>query len=257
MMPVIAHVGGHLQGGGDATATDGMVVVAASSVAVVFLLAVTERLQLDAPRDLVLPMGVVLICTSIGPVVTTLVGRWAPWALPMLIVLLLSVLLAALFPVSLPSRRVAGGIGAITIVAALGGGAVLRGDDEMTFLPMADGVTIAIDDLDDGDSVEAGPLSLTVVVEGGSIGPPIVPESQLPDDATELGHVVLSVDGQRVSSSDDRRCRVDDPCTEVTFDLVLEPGERRVRVEFVSAEGLPFAPLVTEILTVEVAEESL
>jgi hypothetical protein len=91
-----------------------------------------------------------------------------------------------------------------------------------------------------------------VAVDGGTVGPPVVPEDRLPDEPTQLGHVQLFLDGQPVPTANDRGCTVEQPCSEVEFDVTLAPGPARLRAEFVSAEGLPFAPMVTTSVEVEV-----
>ncbi len=253
-MTVLAHPGGHAVDGGPPVWA-ALVVLVSLGLVVVWILVVARRIRPAGLDDLLVPaaIAVVLAAAAAAPL-RLAVGDWFAWAAPAGVVLLIGLGVAALGTREPGSFPVVGSVAAIATVAAVGLGPLLQIEPtaELEMIPLAGEAEVQFVDLEDGTVLDAGRHTFTVAVDGGTIGPPVVPDQQLPEDATQLGHVRLFLDGEPVPTANDRGCTVGEPCSEVEFDLTLAPGPARLRAEFVSAEGSPFAPMVTTTVEVEV-----
>lgn len=244
---VLAHPGGHGAAGSGPQTWEAMVVIATIGLVVAAGLVLLGRLQLRSAGDLVMPIAATMIVTSLvaGSLRTT-VGGWFPWALPVGIVLLVGLAVAAITQLELVSWALGGGVVAFGVVGALVVGPMLRSGPVGPALMLAasDDASLAFVGLEDGVELEAGRHTVTLAVAGGSIGPAVVPPNAQPEDPEELGHVRLYVGLEPVPTVNDRDCTVNDPCGEVTFEVSLDPGEHLLSAEFLSADGLPLSPSV-------------
>jgi hypothetical protein len=246
VLPVLAHAG-------PGATWQSLLVVAALGLTVVALLAVAGRVQLAGADDLVLPLAGVAIASSLAPLGSEWLSDWIGWALPLGVVMLATIVVAALTSLELSLRSpLTYGAVAVAVVAAVGLYAPLTRalHPPADFLPIADDVEVAISDPTDGGEVDAGTVQVTVSVSGGSVQGELLSLEQLPEDPEEAGALVVAVDGELVPTRFTEDCTVDSPCTEVSFPVTLAPGDRRIAVEFRRGDGVPLTPLVTDAVTV-------
>lgn len=98
----------------------GVATIAAGGALVVFVLAVLGRVSLESGGDLVLPLAAIAIVSGVGGSLGGVVGSQAAWAIPVGIVLLLAVILAAVTPLSLtPTSPLTIGAAVVAIVAGV------------------------------------------------------------------------------------------------------------------------------------------
>lgn len=230
-------------------------------VGVVFLLVVVGRIEVTSLADLITPLAIALVAGSLATPLQDTLSDWVGYAL-----LAGGLILGVLIISSAGRLRLRRDWSNATTVAALAaipailwGGAVNDAVHPQELvkvrLPAAEDGALEMVSPAPGATVAAGPTEFTFEVIGGSIGPPLgsqpIPE---PDsDPQDLGHVRLFIDNLPVTDSNEDRCRVDAPCTEVTFVADLTPGSHRVTAEFVAYDGAQFAPLIA-VVTIVTAE---
>ncbi|WP_052666641.1 hypothetical protein [Nitriliruptor alkaliphilus] len=244
---VLAHAG-------EGATWQALLVVASLGLAVVFVLAVVGRVQLGQADDLVLPLAGVAIASSLAPLGSAWLSDWVGWAFPVGVVVLVALLLVAMTPLEFgPTSPITYGTLALAVICAalLYNPITQAWHPPADFLPLADDSEVVITGPADGDTVDAGEIEVTVYVTGGSLQSDLLAVDQLPDDPEEAGHLAVAVDGRVISPRFAERCTVDAPCTEVSFPITVEPGERRLVVEFRRGDGAPLTPLVTDAVTFE------
>jgi hypothetical protein len=239
-----------------------MVVVVGVVLAGVVLAAAIGRITISSRDDLLLPVAGAAIASSLGAVAHELLSDAIGWALPLAVVSLVALLLAAFTPLELrfPSPLAMGAV-AVTIVAIvlLYEPLTVALHPPAELLPLADDSEVSIVAPSDGAEVAAGPVAVVVEVTGGSIGPGGVPLAELPDDPEEAGALLVAlveVDedgtlGDQTSIDPDTAssCTVAEPCEQVGFDVEVPAGTYRLIVEFVRGDGLPLAPFVRDQVT--------
>jgi hypothetical protein len=232
-----------------------LVSAVALGLTVVAILAVAGRVRLGSFDDLVLPLAAVAIVSSLAPLADYWLSDWIGWTLPLGIVVLAGLLLALLTPLELtPTSPLALGMVALAVVASVSLYRPLTNAlHPADFLPLASDAEVEILVPEDGSSIEAGTLEVSVAVVGGSIGPGGLDLSELPEDPEEAGSLVVHLDDERVEAAYREACTVTDPCTTVTFPVEVEAGERRLSVEFTRGDGTPLAPYVADRVTFEVS----
>jgi hypothetical protein len=243
--PVLAHAG-------EGATWQALLVVFSLGLVVVFVLHVAGRNRLAGADDLVLPLAGVAIASSLAPLGSTFLSDWVGWAFPVGVVMLVAVLLAALTPFDLSARSpFTYGAVAIAVIAAvsLHQPITLAWHPPPDFLPIADDVEVTITSPDDGGAVAAGEVEVTVTIDGGSVQPQLLGEADLPADPEEAGNLAIAIDGQVVTPTFAETCTVEAPCSEVTFAVDVEPGDRVIAVEYRRGDGAPMTPLVTDRVT--------
>ena len=247
-MVVLAHAG--------AGATwQALLVLCAFGLVGIFIGVVAGRIRLDEPGDLVLPFAATAVLASLSGATNSVLSDWVGWWAPIGGVALVAILLATFTPLELtPRSPLTIGSVVVALVAAF----LLHGTLEDAWHPPdggleRDDVTIQIVEPSDGYTVPIGPTTLTVQVEGGTIGPG--PTTTRPDDPEELGVVHVFVDGIMVTNDDGRPLRQNedctDGCTEATWDIELERGPHVVSVEFLTASVESFATTAAGSPTVD------
>lgn len=240
--PILAHAG--------AGATwQALLVVSSLGVVVVLALHVIGRIRLRGPDDLVLPLAGVAIASSLAPLGSSFLSDWVGWAFPIGVVALGALLLAALTPFDLSaSSPFTYGAVAIAAIAAftLYQPITVAWHPPPDFLPIADDVEVTIITPDDGGDVLAGQVEVTVAIDGGSVQSELLTEGELAADPEEAGNLAVALDGEVLTPVFTETCTVDSPCSEVTFTLEVEPGDRVIAVEYRRGDGVPMTPLVTD-----------
>jgi hypothetical protein len=230
------------------------VVVASIALAVCVGMAIARRLIVREPGDLLVPLAGSAIVSSLGPLGHTWLSDWIGWAIPLGVVALLVLLLGALTPLDLaPTSPLV--LGAV----ALAGVGIFMLYQPLTIalhpppdmLPLRDDSEVHILAPEDGATIEAGELAVTVEVTGGSIGPVSSDLEDLTFDPEEAGSLAVFVDGDRVPA-EWGGCTVSAPCSTVEFEVAVTAGEHRLTVEFVRGDGTPFAPTVVDRITITV-----
>jgi hypothetical protein len=257
LLPPLAHAG-------PGSTWQAMVVVVGVVLAGVVLAAAFGRVRIEGPDDLLVPLAGAAIASSLGVIGHAVVSDAIGWGLPLAVVSLVALLLAAFTPLDL---RLPGPLPMGAIAAAAVGGVVLYAPLTIALhpppdvLPLAEDSEVTIVAPSDGGEVEAGNVEVVVAVSGGTIGPGGVPLEELPADPEEAGEVVVAVaqvqdDGstaqqQRVAVDPGDDCTVAAPCDEVAFEVPLEPGSWELTVEFTRGDGTPLAPYVRDRITLE------
>jgi hypothetical protein len=118
-------------------------------------------------------------------------------------------------------------------------------------LPLADDSAVRIVAPLDGGTLEAGSVTVTIAVTGGSIGPVLSALEDLGDDPEQAGSVSVYLDGDRQPVAWEG-CTLAAPCDEVAVTVEVSAGERRLAVEFTRGDGTPFAPSVVDAVTLDV-----
>lgn len=229
-----------------------MVVVVSLGLALCVALATAGVLRMERPDDLVLPLAACAIAASLGTLADDWLSDWIGWAIPVGVAALAALLTAAFGPIELELRSPLPY--ATTALAAAGVWLfwqpltmALHPPPEL--LPLSDDSEVTIVVPADGDTVPAGEVRVAVEVSGGSIGPGDVPLEELPADPEEAGGLTVTLGDRRLEVVYDQTCTVDDPCTEVTFPVEVDPGEQRLTVEFTRGDGIPLAPFVADRVT--------
>lgn len=247
-VPLLAHAGeGHTW--------QALLVVAALGLIVVLLAAIAGRLSIDGPDDLVLPIASILIVSALAPLGSEVLSDWVGWAFPPGVIALLALVLSATTSLEL---RLTSPLALGSVVAGIAAAVVLHDPivqawhPPLEFLPVVDDVSVEIARPADGETVEAGPVEVTVRTPGGSIGPPgFTATEQLPLDPEEAGTLFAQLDGDRVDVDYDDPCTLEAPCEEITFTLEVPAGSHELRVEFLRGDGVPFTPLVVSRVTID------
>jgi hypothetical protein len=236
-----------------------MVTVVALGLALVVVLAAFDRLELQAPGDLVLPLAGVAILSSLAPLGDVWLSDWIGWAFPVGVVAFLSLLLAALTPLRLATDGVllyvatgVAAVGALVLYQPL----TLAWHPPPDYLPDPGSTEVAIVDPEEGDQLPAGETTVRVWVVDGTVGPGRVPFDDLPWDPAEQGVLEVTVAGERVEVDLDQECPEANPCSEVTFPVELPEGEDvGLQVEFLRGDGMPFSPGVIDRIVLDVAAD--
>lgn len=256
-LPIAAALPWTLAHDGPGATWQALLVVIALGMVVLVVMAVLDRLRIERPDDLVLPLASVAIASSLAPLGSAWLSDWVGWAFPVGVVMLATLIVAATTSLRLERRSPLpwGALG----VAAVGAAALYQPltvawHPPPDFLPLADDVAIAITAPDEGAALPPGTTSVEVTVEGGSIASGFVDVEELGPDPEEGGVLIVSVDGEPLEPDYDQECTRRAACTQVTFPVELDPGEATIRVEFRRADGASFTPLVTDRREVTVAE---
>lgn len=247
MIPLLAHAG-------PGSTWQAAVVVAAVALTICVGLAVAGRLPIHEPADLLVPLAGSAILASLGPLGQTLLSDAIGWGLPLGVVAILALLLAALTPLELtPTSPLSLGAATLATVSIflLYQPLTIALHPPADMLPLRDDSEVAIRTPDDGQTVEAGEIRVEVEVAGGSIGPVESDPQDLTIDPEEAGSLAVYVDGDRMDVTWDG-CPVADPCTRIDFAVPVTSGERTIAVEFVRGDGTPFAPTVIDRVTIDV-----
>ena len=249
MIEVLAHAG-------PGSTWQAMVSVVALGLVLVVALAALDRIELERPGDLVLPLAGVAILSSLAPLGDVWLSDWIGWAFPIGVVALVTLLLAALTPLRLATDGlllyVAGGL-AIAGAVALYQPLTIAWHPPADELPDPGGAAVTIVEPEDGQRLEAGELTVRAQVVDGSIGPDRVPFEDLPWDPTEQGVLEVTVAGERVEVELEQDCPEANPCREVSFPVELPEGDEvGLRVEFLRGDGMPFSPAVADRVEVDV-----
>lgn len=230
-----------------------LVVVVAGGLAVMFVAAVAGRLALSSGDDLILPLAAVAIVSSVAPAFSDALSDAVTWALPAGAVLLVTLLVATFTRLQLTLRSTLTWTAvALAIVLAVSLRPALTASlhPPVDALPGSEDVTLAVVEPQPGATVPAGPLEVTFRVEEGSLLPADHedPEPHVPQ---EHGRLRILVDGLPVEGEPLDTCTVTQPCSEVTYRIEVERGERRIVAEFVTQDRLPFVPPVSTILEID------
>lgn len=226
-----------------------------AGLVVVVLLAVFGRVRLERADDLTLPLASVAILAGLGTSASDTLSDAVGYAFPVGVVALVVLLGTALTPVRLLAFPPLLASTAIAVAASLILGPILTDawHPLPDFLPTPDDAVITITAPTEGEAVDGGPITITVRVDNGSIGPLVVPQADAPVDDEELGHLHLYIDGKLREMVVTDECTVEVPCTETSFEVELPSGQHVITVEFVTWDHLPFAPTIEDSVTVTVA----
>lgn len=249
---------------GPGSSWQSMVVVAGVVLTGFLVAAGIGRIVVQRPDDLIVPLAVTAIVSSLGIIAQELVSDGIGWALPLAVVSLFALVLAAVtdldprFPSPLPMGAIA--LAAVSAVV-LYGPLTIALHPPAELLPLSDDSTIMIVEPGDGRTVDR-PVAVAVEVAGGSIGPGGLPLEQLPDDPEEAGTLLVALEEvldddaitqqQLVEVVYDDACTLNDPCDRVTFEVDAAPGTYELTVEFVRGDGVPLAPFVRDRITLTV-----
>jgi hypothetical protein len=238
-----------------------MVVVAGIVLTGFLVAAGIGRIDVASADDLVLPLATTAIVSSLGTVAAELVSDGIGWALPLAVVALLTLVLAALtdldvrFPSPLPMGAIA--LAAVSAVV-LYGPLTIALHPPAELLPLSDDSGIVIVEPSDGATLGERPVEVVVEVTGGSIGPGRVPLDELSDDPEEAGTLSVALEEVRSDTTTQRElvevvyretCTVAQPCDRVSFEVDPPPGTYELTVEFVRGDGVPLAPFVRDRIT--------
>jgi hypothetical protein len=243
--PLLAHAGA-------GSTWQAAVVVAAVALAICVALATLDLIPMSAPEDLLIPGAATAIAASVAPLGRTLFSDGIGWGVPLAAVSLVALLLAVFTPLDLtPSSPLALGSLALAGVTMylLYAPLTVALHPPVDLLPLADDSEITIVSPSEGSVVDAGNVDVTVEVTGGSIGAPAAPLEELSPDPEEAASLQAFVNGDPQELVWDDGCTVDDPCSSVSFEVTVPPGESQLTVEFVRGDGAPFAPLVVDRVT--------
>lgn len=242
--PLLAHAG-------EGASWQALLTVLSAGVAVVLVLILVGKVEVETPGDLVLPLSAVAVLASLAPVAGDPISDAAIYAVPVGAVLLV-VLIAVAVRGERPTWRsplILGGI-VTGIVLAI----VLSPTLEEAWYPpeARRGAASATDDASAGDAalaVRAGVadegLRIVVALTDASVGPD--EPRPVGDDPTAAGILRLTVDGERVILEPEETCTAARPCDEVTFLLTdLPGGPHEIVAELLRADGSAFEPPLTD-----------
>lgn len=252
MTSLVAHAGA-------GSSWQAMIVVSGVVLAGFLVAAAVGRVRLERPDDLVLPLAATAVASSLGALADQWLSDGVGWGLPLAAVSLVALLLAAFtdldvrLPAPLPM-----GAGALAVVSAIALAqpltVALHPDADL--LPLSDDAQVVIAEPAEGDTVEAGSVTVVVETPGGSLGPGLVALEDLGDDPEEAGvlSVVIEQVGDDGSATErrilepsyDRSCTLTEPCDRVAFSASVDPGTHRLTVELMRGDGTPLAPFVRD-----------
>lgn len=265
-VPLLAHIG----------VSDnpwiGVLTVSAWVLLVVLALHVARRLELDSPGDLLLPFAAVVLVAGLTGSLGDAINDQGPWAVPLGLVALVALLVAAFSDVSL---RLFNRALTVTAVAAVVSVAVLMPVLEYAFFGDGtdDAFTLAAVTWywEDGYGQERDALLLPEPDDAQVTAEVVEP---LDDDGRFAVRVTLQGasfnDNRSVGVADDpeegvlakfpvgpvvlnppvpQDCAEQERCTEAVFELTLPPGisqdpPTELEVELLTSDGRPFAPPV-------------
>lgn len=228
-----------------------MVVIAGIVLAGTAVAVAAGRLRIERPTDLIAPAAATLAAASLGALGHMWISDGISWGLPIAIIAAGALVLHVATPLRLEGLSpLAGATLAVGMVSAvmLSGPLTMALHPPVEALPLAGDAEIAIVAPSDGDQVDRE-FALVVRVNNATIGPgaPTLEEwAQSSDDPTQMGVVVVSVDGDRYEVGWDPACTVNDPCQQTSAELTLPTGPSTITVEFVRGDGTPLAPAVTD-----------
>ncbi|MCC5948285.1 MAG: hypothetical protein JJT89_07490 [Nitriliruptoraceae bacterium] len=243
-----------------------MVVVAGLVLAGTLVAAGFGAVNIGSMDDLVVPFAAAAIASSLGALGHSVISDGIGWGLPIAMVAALTLLLGGAtdldlrFPAPLPMAAVAlAGVGAFVLYVPL----TIALHPPAELVPLSDDAAVIIVAPDDGGSVEAGDATVRVRITEGSLGPAEpVPLEELPLDPEEAAGLDVVVDRVQdgepvdrvpVEVTYDQECTVDDPCTEVAFDVPLpDPGTYRITVDLTRGDGVSLSPVVRDRITLTV-----
>ncbi len=229
----------------------GPMTMAAAVLLVTFVLVVLDRVEIDAPGDLLLPTAAaVLVAGLAGSVGGDVVLDQGRWAVPAGIVVLVALLLAAFRDVEYtPTSRSTFAVLGLAVVAAA---ALFQPLDSAWFpeeddvpLPIPDDATVAAEVLE--PLAADGTVLVLVTLEGATFGDNVGGER--PDDPETGLSPRFQVGPIYLQPPIPAECASAPDCTEAAFELTLpsgfvdDPPETLV-VEMLTADRLPFAPPV-------------
>ena len=248
-LPVVGHAG-------PGSTWQAMIVVAGVVLAAVVLGAGVGLLRIARPGDLLTPLAAATILASIGVLGHAVLSDWIGWGLPLAVVALATLALAATtgldlrLPAPLPMGAIAlAGVSMWALSAPLT--IALHPPPEV--LPRSGDASLTILTPDEDAEVPAGPVEVVIAVEGGSIGPGGAELDALPSDPEEAGELTLAL--ARVAEDGTRRpqrrvdievagCTLAAPCQQVPVTVPVQPGTWELTVDLNRGDGTPLAPPV-------------
>jgi len=232
-----------------------MVVAAAVVLGGVVLAAGLGVVVVRRPGDLVSPLAGAALAAGLAVLVSEVVSDWIGWGLPLGAVALVTLLLGAVagldlrFPAPLPMGAAAlAGVGAWLLAPPLT--VALHPPPEI--LPLSDDAALTIVTPVAAEEVAAGPVPVTVSVDGGSIGPGDAMLEDLPDDPEEAGELTVAIEQVRDDGASPQRrvkvelpgCTLVRPCERVMFEVPVGAGTWELTVDLHRGDGTPLAPPV-------------
>lgn len=242
-VPLLAHIGS------PNNPWIGVMTVAAWVLLVVFVMAIANKLQLDAPGDLLLPFAAVVLVAGLTGSLGDTINDQGPWAVPMGLVALVALLWAAFGDLDLAwGRRSTFAFIGVAAIAAVALYNPLENlwfpvDENNIPLPPLGEATVAAEVVD--PLGEDGTIVVRVTLDGATFGDntggtrPADPEQDLVP-RFQVGPIYL----QPPIPED---CVAAEACTEAEFEMKLPDGfvsdpPEELLVELLTADRLPFAP---------------
>lgn len=242
-VPLLAHIGS------PNNPWIGVMTVSAWVVLLIYVLVVANRIKLDAPGDLLLPLAAVVLVAGLTGSLGDTINDQGPWAVPAGVVALGALLVGAFRDVSFNwSNRRSWGVLGLAAVASIGLYGPLNSlwfptDASGELLPELPDAGVAAEVVDPlGDD---GKVRVRVTLDGATFGDTIF--ATRPDDPTRDLVPRFQVGVIYLTPPVPPDCAEADDCAEATFDLTLPPGVAEdppdsFVVELLTADGLPFAP---------------
>lgn len=244
LIPVLAHIGS------PENPWIGVMTVSAWVLLVVFALVVADRIELEAPGDLLLPLAAVVLVAGLTGSLGDFINDQGPWAVPAGLVVLVALLWAAFGELDLSwGRRAPIVVIGLAVVAAV---ALYNPLESLWFpanaedvpLPIPDDATVAAEVVEPLD--DRGRFTVRVTLEGATFGDNSFQPREDPETGLRpkfpIGPIVLN-------PPIPEECAAAEVCTEAEFELTLPSGfvedpPERFEVEMLTSDGLPFAPPV-------------
>lgn len=241
---------------GEGATWQALVTTLGLGVMVVFLLVLVGRIRMEQPDDALLPLAGVAVLAALAPSASEVLSDWIGWALPAGVVVLVAMAIHLFSPLELrPTSPLT--LGAV-LVAAVGGLLLYQPivdawHPPLVFTAQRDDADITILAPSEDDSPIAGELVVEVEVTGGTLVPNgLPPGADVPSDPEELMALKVLVDGFPHTAQLAEDCTVADPCTTVTFPIMLDAGQHSVTVELLTAEGITFEQVIFDHVEFEV-----
>lgn len=231
--------------------------VAGIALVVLFVLVVADRVVLDEPGDLLLPLAtVVLVAGLSGPLATQ---DWlldqGPWLVPASLVLLAGMVATAVTDSVALARRSRATLAVVGVAVAAGALAFAPlddawfGEEPAVFAVERDGDASAELTLVEPPDDE-GRFVVEVALDGGTIGDN-VPAATTPQDTTRDMFVRFYVGTSSQFPAVPEECASAEECRTARFELFDPTPDDplgSVTVEFLTADQLPFAEPLTASL---------
>ena len=243
LAPTLAHIGS------PNNPWIGVMTVSAWVLLVVFALVVADRIELEAPGDLLLPLAAVVLVAGLTGSLGDVINDQGPWAVPAGLVVLIALLWAAFGDLDLTwgarsTYLVIGAavVAAVALYAPLEGLWFPTGEDDQP-LPALEDAEVAAEVVEPLD--EDGTVVVRVTLDSATFGDntggerPTDPETGL-TPRFQVGPVYLTPPVPE-------ECVEQEACTQADFELTLpsgfvtDPPESLV-VELLTADRKPFAP---------------